>query len=227
MDFKGMLQTWIKVLSSPGQEVFAAEKESASAKLSTALVWMILASIVSALLGLVQTQLAVAGIESGFDAVLEEFRTEMPPDAPPELLSAFESVFEFLPGLIGSASLSTIVVGPISFLFVVGIFHVIASLLRGQGQYGRFAYLVAAFWAPITIASSLLGVVPVVGGCVGGLLVIYAYVLTYFAAKVEYGLSDGRAIIVVAAPILLGALLTACLAIAVFGIAISAIQNLQ
>lgn len=227
MDFMGMFQTWIKVLSRPGQEVFVAEKESASAKLSTALLWMILASIVSALLGLVQTQLAAAGMESSFDAMLEEFRTEMPPDAPPELLSAFESVFDFLPGLMGSASLSTIIVGPISFLFVVGIFHVIASLLRGQGQYGRFAYLVAAFWAPITIASSLLGVVPVVGGCVGGLLVVYAYVLTYFAAKVEYGLSDGRAIIVVAAPILLGALLSACLAVAVFGIAISAIQNLQ
>ena len=25
MDFKGMFQTWIKVLSSPGQEVFVAE----------------------------------------------------------------------------------------------------------------------------------------------------------------------------------------------------------
>lgn len=227
MDFKGMCQTWIRVLSRPGQEVFVAEKESASAKLSTALVWMILASIVSALLGLVQAQLAVAGMGSSFDAVLEEIRTEMPPDAPPELLSAFEAAFEFLPGLIGSASLSTIIVGPISFLFVVAIFHVIASLLRGQGQYGRFAYLVAAFWAPITIASSLLGVVPVVGGCVGAILAIYAYVLTYFAAKVEYGLSDGRAIIVVAAPILLGAFLFACLAIAIFGIAFSTIQNLQ
>ncbi|MCY3904900.1 MAG: YIP1 family protein [Caldilineaceae bacterium] len=227
MGFKGMCQTWIRVLSRPGQEVFVAEKESASAKLSTALVWMILASIVSALLGLVQAQLAVAGMGSSFDAVLEEIRTEMPPDAPPELLSAFEAAFEFLPGLIGSASLSTIIVGPISFLFVVAIFHVIASLLRGQGQYGRFAYLVAAFWAPITIASSLLGVVPVVGGCVGAILAIYAYVLTYFAAKVEYGLSDGRAIIVVAAPILLGAFLFACLAIAIFGIAFSTIQNLQ
>ena len=227
MDFKGMFQTWIKVLSSPGQEVFVAERESAAAKLSTALVWMLLASIVSALLGLVQTQLAVAGMEGSFDTMIDQFREELPPDAPPELLTAFESFFEVMPTLIGSASLSTIIVGPLSFLIVVGVFHVIASLLRGQGHYGRFAYLVAAYWAPITIASSLLSIVPIVGGCLGPILIIYAFVLTFFAAKVEYGLSDGRAITVVVAPILLGILLSICFVVVIFGVAVSAIQNFQ
>ncbi len=227
MDFKGMFQTWIKVLSSPGQEVFVAERESAAAKLSTALVWMILASIVSALLGLVQTQLAVAGLEGSFDTMLDQFREELPPDAPPELLTAFESFFEVMPTLIGSASLSTIIVGPLSFLVVVGVFHVIASLLRGQGHYGRFAYLVAAYWAPITIASSLLSIVPIVGGCLGPILIIYAFVLTFFAAKVEYGLSDGRAITVVVAPILLGILLSICFVVVIFGVAVAAIQDFQ
>lgn len=227
MDFKGMFQTWIKVLSSPGQDVFITERENASAKLSTALVWMILASIVSALLGLVQNQLAVAGMEGSFDTMLDQFREELPPDAPPEVFSALESFFEVMPTLIGSASLSTIIVGPLSFLIVVGVFHVIASLLRGQGNYGRFAYLVSAYWAPITIASSLLGIVPIVGGCLGPILVIYAFVLTYFAAKVEYGLSDGRAFTVAAAPILLGLLLTICFVVVIIGVAVSAIQNIQ
>lgn len=227
MDFKGMCQTWIRVLSRPGQEVFVAEKESASAKLSTALVWMILASIVSALLGLVQTQLAVAGMDSSLDTMIEQFRGELPPDAPPELLSAFEAILGNMAALIGSFSLSTIIVGPIAFLFVVGIFHLTASLLRGQGQYGRFAYLVAAFWAPITIASSLIGILPFVGGCIVPILIIYAYVLAFFAAKVEYGLSDGRAITVALAPILLGLLLVACFLVAIIGVAFSAVQNVQ
>ena len=227
MDFKGMFQTWLKVLSSPGQEVFVTARESAAAKLSTALVWIILASIVSALLGLVQTQLAVAGMEGSFETMLEQFRAELPPDAPPELLSAFESFFEVMPTLIGSASLSTIIVGPLSFLIVVGVFHVIASLLRGQGHYGRFAYLVAAYWAPITIASSLLGIVPIVGACLGPILIVYAFVLTFFAAKVEYGLSDGRAITVAVAPILLGLLLGICFVVVIFGVVMSAVQNIQ
>ncbi len=52
-----MLQTWVNVLTRPGEEVFAAERGKSSATLSTALTWIFLASVMAALLGLLWTKL--------------------------------------------------------------------------------------------------------------------------------------------------------------------------
>ena len=55
MDFKSIFQTWVKVLTSPGEEVFVAEREKSSATLRTALVWVFLASVIAAILGVLQS----------------------------------------------------------------------------------------------------------------------------------------------------------------------------
>lgn len=52
-----MLQTWVNVLTRPGEKVFAAERGKSSATLSTALTWVFLASVMAALLGLLWTKL--------------------------------------------------------------------------------------------------------------------------------------------------------------------------
>ena len=52
-----MLQTWVNVLTKPGEKVFAAERSKSSATLSTALAWIFLASVMAALLGLLWTKL--------------------------------------------------------------------------------------------------------------------------------------------------------------------------
>ena len=61
------------------------------------------------------------------------------------------------PGTTGGtfASLSLIIVGPIGFLISVGVYHVIASILGGRGQFGSYAYLLATFGAPLMIVNSL------------------------------------------------------------------------
>lgn len=205
MDFKEVFQIWKKVLLSPGEEFFVAEREKPSATLGTALVWMILASIVAALLGLLQS-LLFASTMSG----LGQFMAVLPPELQGEL---GPGPTEGAPG--GPfASLSYIIIGPIGFLIGVGIFHLIAKVLGGRGQYGRYAYLMAAFGAPITIVTAVLSLVPVAGACAGVPLMIYYFVLAYFATKVEYGLSQGRAIVAVVLPVLAVIFLVACAAIA-------------
>ena len=161
------------------------------------------------------------------DTTFEEMRAEMPEDIPPELVSFLESFFEIGPGLMGRISLGMIIIVPLFFLIGVGVYHVVASLLGGKGQLGRFAYLLATFSAPLTIANPLLGWIPIAGGCISLLVAVYGLALTYFAAKVEYGLSDGRAIIVVAAPFLLFVLLGLCALVVIFGVVMSAVQNTQ
>lgn len=203
MNFGSMFQTWMKVLTSPGAEVFLAEREKPAATLTTGLVWIILAALVTALLGLLQTQ-PVASSLGG----LAEMVGLMPPD-----LRGYMEMILNNDSLISNASLSSIIITPLFFIIGVGILHLVASVLGGRGQFGRYAYLNATYAAPLAMISSLLGFVPVVGGCLGGILTIYGWVLTYFATKVEYGLSDGRAIVVVLAPILAVFVLVLCVAV--------------
>lgn len=206
MNFGSMFQTWMKVLTRPGAEVFLAEREKPSATLTTGLVWIILAALVTALLGLLRTQLVASSLD-GLAEVVDLM--------PPELRGFMEMTLnnDSFASLISNVSLSSIIITPIFFIIGVGILHLVASVLGGRGQFGRYAYLNATFAAPLAMISSLLGFVPVVGGCLGGILTIYGWVLTYFATKVEYGLSDGRAIVVVLAPILAIFVLVLCVAV--------------
>lgn len=203
MNFGSMFQTWMKVLTSPGADVFLAEREKPSATLTTGLVWIILAALVTALLGLLQTQLNASSLDG---------LAEMVGLMPPELRGYMEMILNN-DSLISNASLSSIIITPLFFIIGVGFLHLVASVLGGRGQFGRYAYLNATYAAPLAMISALLGFVPVVGGCLGGILTIYGWVLTYFATKVEYGLSDGRAIVVVLAPILAVFVLVLCVAV--------------
>ncbi len=216
MDFQSIFQTWVNVLTRPGEEVFFAERERASATLSTALVWIILAAVITALLSLLQAQFfdtALGGMGQIVDLL------------PSELQGEFGTIAES--GAAGGAAfnLLSIILIPLSFLLGVGIYHIIATVLGGRGQYGRYAYLTASYSAPLMIVTSILGFIPVVGGCLSLLLAIYQFVLTYFAIKVEYGLSQGRAIVVVVIPLLAGLILAVCLVTVFIGALVAVIQQ--
>ena len=110
MDFNEMFQTWKKVLLQPGAGSLRRRNvKSASATLGDRAQMDDTAAgvVYGAARNLLQTQLAFASaIESGFDAVVEVFRTDMlPPDAFARaglrLLSPYSNS---CPWLFGSAS---------------------------------------------------------------------------------------------------------------------------
>ena len=208
MDLQSIFQTWINVLTKPGEASFAAEREKTSATLSTAVLWIIASSIIAALLGALQASIFSSAM-GGLGQIVDML--------PPDIQGEFGSIAET--GAAGGAAFSfaTIIVGPIFFLIGVGIYHLIATVLGGRGQYGRYAYLAATYSAPLMIVGSVLGFIPGLGGCLSMILGIYQVVLTYFAVKVEYGLSQGRAIVVVAVPVLAALVLAICLATVVVG----------
>ena len=209
MDIQSIFQTWMKALTKPGEAFFAAEREKSSAALSTALLWVFAASVISALLGVLQSNILSSAM-GVFDQVLELL--------PSELQDEFTTPEETSAAVGPTFSLSYIVFGPVLFLIGTGIYHVLASLLGGRGgQYGRYTYLYSTFSAPLMIFTSILGFIPVIGGFVGAVLGVYQIVLAYFATKVEYSLTKGRAIIVVVASVLFGLLLAACLNVVALG----------
>jgi hypothetical protein len=207
MDFAGMIQTWIRVLSGPKEETFEQEQASPNATLSTALIWTVIAAVAAAIFGFIQS-LIFASSAQGMLGMISQMVNQM--------MGA-----GLFAGAGGAGAFAGIIITPIAFLIGVGIIHLIANLLGGRGDFGRFAYLAAAIQAPVSIISSLLGFIPVLGGCVALLISIYSIVLEYFAIKVSYKLTSGRAIAVIAIPLIAAFLLAMCVAFAIAAIGIS------
>jgi hypothetical protein len=214
MDIAGAIETWRRVLTQPGEPTFEQEKLNPNGTLQTALIWMVIAGVVAAIFGY------FAGLigASSTAAMISQM------GLPPEVQAQMGPMISMATAAIGGAGLGAIIAVPVGFLIGTFIMHLIARMLGGQGDYGKFAYLVSTYQAPLTMASSILSIIPVLGGCIGALLGIYGYVESYFAIKTNYGLSSGKAVIAILIPLILLFLLIACVAFVVIGM-ISAISN--
>lgn len=266
-----MLKTWVHVLTKPSEQTFDAERSKSSATVSTALAWILLASVMAALLSILRTTLIDFWLVPG-----PEMDWYEPPNFIHKTLISFKNVkleisilYSKMASLYGSLWLHSglfdligrsvinvvshflydifaaiplwqrrIVVSllsPVSFLVKVVIFHYITTLLGGRGLFGRYAYLVAAYDAPITILKSLLDFLPLVGGGIVAVLpgsslmvgqnwyyalsnvgyvvfaiipAVYWLALTYFATRAEHGLTEGRAIAGIFVSSLLGVVIS-------------------
>ena len=141
-----------------------------------------------------------------YDQLLEQL------DLPPEMTAEFGQMLEsgMLEMIMGVGGVLSLIIIPVIFLITTGFRHLLAKILKGQGSFGTYAYLCAAIEAPITIISGVFSLVPVIGSCVSLLLMIYIYVERYYATKVAYELTSGKAIAVVLIPILLVLAFVAC-----------------
>lgn len=212
MNLSESWQTWLHVVTAPGEPTFEAERQKPQATLTTALIWMLIAGVIAAILGLIQAAVSAGAAQGAIGQILATA------NLPPETRAALEQMLNsgVLSILGGGASLSSIIMVPIGFLVSTVIYYVIAKLLGGTGDFGRYAYLNAAFGAPLSILSSILSVIPVLG-CITIFIGIYQVVLTYYSTKVEHNLTSGRALLVVLIPLLIVLLLVACFVFFVLG----------
>ena len=221
MDFAAIFQTWVNVLTHPNEQTFESEKASPNATLQTALIWIVGAAVITAILGVFQSLIFRGTAMTGMQQIMN--MADLPPDVAAQMNAAISG--GAFAAMTGAGGFLGIILTPIFFLIGVGIFHLISKLLGGQGQFEKYAYLIATFQAPISIVSALLAFVPVLGGCVGALISIYSLVLAYFATKVNYGLTSGKALIVVLVPLILLLLVFGCIIFAVAGLAISSFSG--
>ena len=212
MNLSETWQTWLHVITAPGEPTFEAERQKPQATLTTALIWMLIAGVVAAILGFIQAAVAAGAAQGTIGQIIATA------DLPPETRTALEQMLNsgVLSILTGGASLTSIIMVPIGFLVSTAIYFVVAKLLGGTGDFGRYAYLNASFGAPLTILSSILSVIPFLG-CISIFVGIYQIVLTYYSTKVEHNLSSGRALIVVLLPLLVVLLLVFCFVFFVLG----------
>ena len=203
------LQTWINVITKPNVGTFQAEADRPDANLTTAIIWMAIAGVVAALVALIQGMFARAQVAAlgGMDAILSG--ANLPPELAGQLTNAVNMAFSRGTGLGGAVwALITAIVG---FLIFVGVIHIVTKALGGQGDYGRYAYQVAAFYAPLSIIASLLGLIPLLGGCLGFIVWIYELVLAVIATQAEYKVDTAKAIIALVIAVIVFAVVFGCI----------------
>lgn len=214
MDVNATLQSWINVLTHPGEATFAEEQTKPQANFTTAIIWMVITGVITGITGWLSFNLL--GGAGGMMAMIEQM------NLPPEMAEQARQMFAS--GIMGNAGFSAIISTPLFFFIGAAIFYLIGRMLGGSGDLGRYSYLLASFQAPIGILSALLNIVPVVGACVSTILALYSLVLTYFATKVGLNLSSGKAIAVILIPVILLLVLAFCFVFALAGLFMS-VQN--
>ncbi|MDY0019134.1 MAG: Yip1 family protein [Anaerolineae bacterium] len=211
------MNIWKSVLFSPAIETFARFREQAD--LTRAAIWVALSGLVSG----IATAITMA-TSGGVAANMEQLRDILPPELASELP---ETAVQAAP-TIGSAlcSIPSGAVGAvIGFFISVGLIHLVAKLLQGQGTYTETFFLSAAAAVPITIVMSviqiiggLFNLIPVIGpifailvGLVSFVLGIYSLVLSAMAVAAAHRFSLGKGFAAVLIPGAVALLFCCCI----------------
>lgn len=206
MDIGAWFNSAVRLVTQPRQEVYRDEAAQPYATLGGVVFWAVVAAIVSAILSWITWSMFRT---AGGMAALADL-----PGLPPELQDQFGQIMNqgfMRPTGIGGV-LGAIIWGLVGFFIGVGLLYLVARLFGGQGDFTRYAYLLASIYGPIAIVNALLGVVPILGGCLVFLLSIYQIYLAIIATSAEMNLPTGRAAIVVLLPVILALLLAFCVA---------------
>jgi hypothetical protein len=196
---------WRDALTKPSDQTFARIARSPNAKLTTALLWIFLGSLVNFFLAsLVQGALMRQMMQNS------DFGIEgIPAGAGGGLITA-----------ICGAPIGA-VISVIMFVIVVGIVQFIAKLFGGLGTFDQLAYSIAAIVTPFYVVSAvltLLSAIPAVGWCFGilGLFAgLYVLALEVMAVKGVNQFGWGQAIASLLLPVFA---VTCCIAAVIAGI---------
>ena len=161
---------WRDALTKPSDQTFATIAQSPNAKLTTALLWVFLGSLVN---------IFFASLVQGV-----VFR---------QMMQNSDFGGNGFPRMAGGSLLAAICGGPIvsvvGFVIFVGIVQLIAKMFGGRGTFEQLAYATAAIVAPFSLVNSvftLLAAIPFVGLCFGFvslIAVVYIIALEVMAVK--------------------------------------------
>jgi hypothetical protein len=110
-------------------------------------------------------------------------------------------------GFIGS-----LIFTPLTFFIGQGIVYLLARAMGGTGNFMTQSYVMSTFWAPLLVLRSI----PIVGGFIGIIAVLYSLYLTYLALQPTQRLESNKALMVV------GILLAIFVVLAVCGLMVGA-----
>ena len=210
---------YIRVLTKPGATTFAEELPKSSWDIT--LIQILIMIIAAIVLGLIRAAIASATTNAALSSAglsstnLQAFSSLI-------YATSFGSVF------------ASIISVPLTFFIGVGILFLLAKAFHGEGTFLTQSYTSLLYQVPlylINLVVSLIGVVPVAGGIIVGLVslvvFIYSIVLNVYQIMAVHRLSGGKATWVVLIPyIVLFVLLLLC-GIVAGAVIVSMLKNIR
>ncbi len=172
----GWIQTWIMAVTKPNEQTFIEISESPDSKIQTALIWAVIAGLIS-------------GAAVGIGFVLQT------------LIQAGGSSNDMgmIAMMICGFPIALAIINPLALSLSTALFQWIAKLFGGVGSFEKLIYPLSAITLPMTIVSgifSLLSNIPIVGICISVLsfaISIYTIVLNIIAVKAVNRFDWGKA----------------------------------
>ena len=197
-------ESWKMALTRPNEETFRSLADDPNGSLGRALIWIAITSAVSFLIT-TTVQLLFSSLLAG-PSVFEALEQEVGLLLPGGLMIAGV----FVCGLPMVALFSAI-----GILIYSGLVQFTASAFGGEGTFAEMTYALAAFTAPITLLSAVIGGIPLVN-CLTIPLVIYSLMLTLLAVKSVNRISWGKTIGIFAVLLLVSILLAVVLGLLIW-----------
>lgn len=197
-------ESWKMALTRPNEETFRSLADDPNGSLGRALIWIAITSAVSFLIT-TTVQLLFSSLLAG-PSVFEALEQEVGLLLPGGLMIAGV----FVCGLPMVALFSAI-----GILIYSGLVQFTASAFGGEGTFAEMTYALAAFTAPITLLSAVIGGIPLVN-CLTIPLVIYNLMLTLLAVKSVNRISWGKTIGIFAVLLLVSILLAVVLGLLIW-----------
>jgi hypothetical protein len=199
--FQEMINGSVAVLTKPSVATFEEHERN---NLTWALIYSVLAGVVNAIIAAIAATLGLGAAAATGDFAGGEAAA--------------------VGGGIVATVLVTIFITVLGLLIAWGITYALGRAFGGTGQFGELAWGLALFGAPLTVAGSLLNLIPFVGGIAAFALVIYNLYLTYLAIQSGMNLPSNKALYVILIQFAIALAIGLCLALTV-GAALFALMN--
>ncbi len=175
---------YIKILTRPGVQAFAEEQ----GKAEWGIIWiqLLIMGLIGTLVGIFQTvllhasllpNLAQKGPVSGYSSMLYQM-----------VFSGGTTVFAAIAIIAG-------------FFLTNGVQFLLAKAFGGSGDFKTQGYNYLLFAVPLTLISSILGLIPILSVFISFGVVVYQVVLNVFSIAAAHRLSGGKATAVVLIPV--------------------------
>jgi Yip1 domain len=191
---QSFIDVWVKALTKPSVATYEEFVSRPGVSLGRAFSWVFVAAFVGSIFGFL-------------GVILSGNLSNLGLDQSSEFLQGVSFPFLlFVCGVPLSAAFSIV-----GLVIVAGISQLAARLLGGVGTFTQLAYAFAAYLAPMSIVTSVLGLIPFVA-CLNVLLGLYGLVLNVIAVKAVHRFDWGRAVIASVAFVVVILVIGACVA---------------
>ena len=171
-------EAWQKAVTEPNEDTYRELAADPQASFGRAVTWIFFSGLVGGVLSLIAQVIWGASFFTLFGGTSED---------------AFGLGFQLICGALFIPIGAVLAI--IGVAIGVGIFHIVALLLGGKGSYEDMYYATSTFYAPLTIASSALSLIPILGWLLSIPVGIYQLVLQVIAVKSIHNFSWFKAIV--------------------------------